>query len=541
MHDSDILLSDSEIAQLRPEEKVEYLQLLEAREFAVDAHEASENLAVFARGAWKVLEPSTELKWNWHLDLLCEYLYLLRTHKINRLIINVPPQTGKSRICTVMFPCWCWTKNPTRRYMMSSYSEGLSTDHSMERRTLVQSEWFQRMWPNKVILARDMNRITEFKNTANGRMVATSTSGTATGKGVHGIVEDDPQNPMQAESEAERKAANDFHDGTLSTRFSDREAFWHLVVMQRLHVGDLAAHVQEKMPAAWTLVSLPMEAEKDEEWKFPISGRVVTRKKGELLWPERFSEKAVKELTIQLGPYRAAGQLQQRPTPLGGLIIQREWFQYWNDANIPSSFDEVALSVDMNFGDTKSKEPSYVVGQVWARAGVRKFLMWEIRGLWAFAKSLPHLRTLITSYRRIETTGPIGYKLVEKKANGAAVISTLETEFAGFIGIEPEGSKEARMYAASPDYASGCVFVPDPAMKGYDWVHAHIEEVCHHPQEPNDRGDAASQAINWFRKNYSGFAAWLKKDSTEREEAKKAAPAVDSPSIINRKFLTGRR
>jgi predicted phage terminase large subunit-like protein len=90
------------------------------------------------------------------------------------------------------------------------------------------------------------------------------------------------------------------------------------------------------------------------------------------------------------------------------------------------------------------------------------------------------------------------FKLVEKKANGAAVISTLATEFSGFVGIEPEGSKEARMYAASPDYASHCVFVSDPAMPGYEWSLEHIEEVCHFPQEPNDRGDAASQAINFL-------------------------------------------
>jgi hypothetical protein len=68
----------------------------------------------------------------------------------------------------------------------------------------------------------------------------------------------------------------------------------------------------------------------------------------------------VRELTTQLGPYRAAGQFQQRPTPLGGLIIQRTWFQYWNEATIPPKFDEIVLSVDMNFGDTKSKEPSHV-------------------------------------------------------------------------------------------------------------------------------------------------------------------------------------
>jgi predicted phage terminase large subunit-like protein len=323
-------------------------------------------------------------------------------------------------------------------------------------------------------------------------MIATSTDGTATGKGVHGIVEDDPQNPKQAESEAERKSANDFHDGTLSTRFSDRDAFWHLIVMQRLHVGDLSAHAQEKMPGAWTVISLPMVAEKDETWTFPVSGRVVHRKEGELLWPERFSEQSVKELTVQLGPYRAAGQLQQRPTPLGGLIIQRSWFQFWNAATIPPKFDEIVLSVDMNFGDTKSKEPSHVVAQAWGRKGVNKYLLDEIRGRWAFAESLNHIRALITKYPTM------GFKLVEKKANGAAVISALETEFSGFVGIEPEGSKEARMYAASPDYASHCVFVPDPSMPGYEWSLEHIEEVCHFPQEPNDRGDAAKPGDKLF-------------------------------------------
>jgi predicted phage terminase large subunit-like protein len=102
----------------------------------------------------------------------------------------------------------------------------------------------------------------------------------------------------------------------------------------------------------------------------------------------------------------------------------------------------------------------------------------------------------------------MGFKLVEKKANGTAVISTLETEFSGFVGIEPEGSEEARMYAASPDYASHCVFVPDPSMPGYQWSLEHIEEVCHFPQEPNDRGDAASQAINYFRAHADGFGDW---------------------------------
>jgi predicted phage terminase large subunit-like protein len=520
MNELNLSWSEHELEQLTPEEKNELHALLLSRDSAVDAREASEDLAVFARGAWQVLEPTTDLKWNWHLDLICEYLSLVRQNKIQRLIVNVPPQTMKSRLVTVMFPCWCWTKNPSRRYMASSYSERLSTDHSIERRSLLTSEWYQKLWPNKVQLRADLNRTTEFKNTAGGRMLATSTGGTATGKGVHGIINDDPQNPEQAESEADRKSANDFHDGTLSTRLSDRETGWFIIVMQRLHVDDLTAHVQAKLPGMWTTISLPMIAEKDEEWVFPISRRIVTRKQGELLWSVRFTEQSVKEISTELGPYRSAGQLQQRPTPPGGVIIQRHWFKYWNQGNMPPKFDEVLLSFDMNFGDTKSKTPSFVVGQAWGRTGSRKYLLREIRGLWSFAQTIPQVLGLVGAFPEA------GYKLIEKKANGAAVLSSLEEVVSGLFAIEPEGSKEARMYAASPDYAAGNVFVPDPAMEDYKWSLQHIEEVCHFPQEPNDRGDAASQAINFFRKNQSGFLNWLKIDSAKREVEKQQKPKV---------------
>ncbi len=40
------------------------------------------------------------------------------------------------------------------------------------------------------------------------------------------------------------------------------------------------------------MISLPIVAEKDETWTFPVRGRVVHRKEGELLWPERFNEHA---------------------------------------------------------------------------------------------------------------------------------------------------------------------------------------------------------------------------------------------------------
>jgi len=84
------LLTPSEIASLSAREQARYLEELERLHFALEREKLSD-LASFSKAAWKVLEPSTELIWNWHLDLICEYLTLARDRRIRRLIINEPP------------------------------------------------------------------------------------------------------------------------------------------------------------------------------------------------------------------------------------------------------------------------------------------------------------------------------------------------------------------------------------------------------------------------------------------------------------------
>ena len=57
-----------------------------------------------------------ELKVNWHIETLCNELQIMAERVANnepRLydrIINVPPGTSKTSICSVMFPVWCWTR-----------------------------------------------------------------------------------------------------------------------------------------------------------------------------------------------------------------------------------------------------------------------------------------------------------------------------------------------------------------------------------------------------------------------------------------------
>lgn len=294
-------LSETDLAQATPEELAELLPKLAQFEFFQDKRRARD-LVTFARAAWKRIEPGTELKWNWHLDLIAEYLQLVRAGSIRRLIINVPPQTTKSRFVTVFFPAWWWSTDPTRRFMCASYSggaTGLATLHSNERRRILDSEWFGSVAAQPFGWTQFTAQ--QYENDCGGRMIATSPSGTATGKGVHCIILDDLINPKQAESEADRLAAIAFIDQTLRSRLSDQITGSMIVVEQRLHEQDVTGHLLAKEPGVWTHVSLPMVAEEDEEIVFPISHRVINRSKGDLLIPDRFPQWVVDSLKLGLG------------------------------------------------------------------------------------------------------------------------------------------------------------------------------------------------------------------------------------------------
>src|SRR5467141_351501 len=60
------------------------------------------DLGGYVRAAWPILEPATPFSENWHIDLIAEYLTLVRRREIKRLIINVPPRTGKSNLITAL-------------------------------------------------------------------------------------------------------------------------------------------------------------------------------------------------------------------------------------------------------------------------------------------------------------------------------------------------------------------------------------------------------------------------------------------------------
>jgi hypothetical protein len=287
----------------------------------IDQSLAQDRFAEFVRQAWPIVEPATVLVWNWHLDALCEYLEVVAADDgIKRLIINIPPRSGKSLLASVLWPAWVRIRRPATRWLFASYSASLSTKHNLDRRAVLMAPWFQRRWP--IRLAADQNQKTEFRNA--GHMIATSIGGTATGKGGDFIVVDDLQDPTMADSEVEREKVVRFFDETLSTRLDDNRHGRIVVIQQRTHQADLTGHLLEQ--GGWTHLCLPAEFERKTVIALPLSDREIVKQEGDLLWPER-------EGRAELGPSKigsattvtTANTCRIR-SHVGGNLFKLEWF-----------------------------------------------------------------------------------------------------------------------------------------------------------------------------------------------------------------------
>lgn len=486
---------------------------------AVRYARAYASLAEFTRQAWHIVEPGTELLWGPHLDLICECLesitlgevpcdaflaaHDLPAEPLTALVINVPPRYCKSTIVSVMWPCWEWAHRPEMRGMYSSYSAELSTQHSLARRRVLESDWYmtgvRTVWcPDGVWgLSPDQNLKTRFENTRRGQMLAVSTGGSATGAGGDRVVMDDPLNPTEALSDARRASANTFYDHTLSTRINDKTTGAFVLIMQRLHQADVTGHVLSQ--GGWCHICLPCVAESDERHVFPRSGRVWERATDDVLWPERESAEQVAHAKVRLGSWAFAGQYQQRPTPLEGGLIRRAWLRYWTRSRQPDDGDDVVelpdaltdhvQSWDMTYWDTDTAD--YCVGQVWARCGANVYLLDQDRAKRDLPASKDAIRVLSARWPQASR------KMVERTANGAEVLRTMRDEVPGLVGVKVEGSKVARLMAHIAMLEAGNVFLPHPREAG--WVTDTIEEWTLFPSgEHDDTVDAMSQALSHY-------------------------------------------
>lgn len=491
----------------------------------------------FVTSAWPILEPKHPMVAGWYLRAICMHLEAVSRGWIKRLIINIPPRHGKSTLM-VLWMCWTWTTQPSKRFLCASYANKLALRDSRRCRKVLQSDWYRERWPH-VQLTKDTEA--EFENTATGYRKITSVEAGGVGEGGDINLCDDPLDALEAiKSPAAVENAWEWWENTWEQRVNDFEETAFVLIMQRLHAQDPAGRLLER--GGWDLLCLPTEYEGE-----PRSDTFLTRlpvddprhwqdprsQIGELLCPERKGPDAV--LRAKIRPDRFASQDQQRPNPPGGTVWKRVWWRYWmpkgaalpdvairlddgryqyiKPIEVPDAFDEKLQSWDMAFKDTAGS--SFVAGQVWGRTAARFFMLDFFCERVDFPQTLAAL--LAMSRRHPDALA----KLVEDKANGPAVMAMLRGKVAGLIPIGAQGSKEARANAVAPAMEAGDVYLPHPML--YLWVDRFLTIADGFPKaKPDDPIDAASQALTYMLNRagvpdddtFESFAGDLRYDRT---------------------------
>jgi predicted phage terminase large subunit-like protein len=473
------------------------------------------SLAQHLRLTWQVLKPGAPpFAWSWHYDLLAEYLELFYQRKILYLIVNVPPRTLKTVMLSVAFPTWVWARDPLPSIIGASFEGGLAQTLNGYRRKVIRSAEYQRLFGHRVQISRGMDREEEFGNTRGGEMRATSPGAGITGRGGDFLLMDDILSPKQADSAAISSGVFDWVDETFLQRRNDLTRSPLALIEQRVGEADMTAHLLKSLPKEdVTHVSIPLVAEQRIEYKFPISGKIHVREKGDVLLPSLFTPKVIAGLKLRSRIYQT--QYQGKPTAKGGKTFKREWFRYYGpkelgyEMQLPKTFDEVCQSWDCTF--KKKEDSDLVAGHVYGRRGPDKFLIDRVAEQMSFSETIKAILAMRGKH-------PYATRIyIEDKANGSAIIETLQSRIGGIIAVEPMGSKEARADAASADVESGNFYLPCPALA--PWVDEVLDFLCAFPGPLNDDDvDAFSQAINKMRESNTGILDFYARQNAKDQD-----------------------
>jgi predicted phage terminase large subunit-like protein len=456
--------------------------------------------------AWPVLMPGVEFKDNWHIHAICEHLEAVKSGQIKKLIINIPFRHLKSTIVSQAFPAWDWIADPQLQYLTGSYSKDLATRDAVNSRRIMESTMYRQHFGDSFKMTSDQNVKTRYENDKSGSRVVTSTDGAATGFGGNRRIVDDPISSKEADSIPAIQSSIEWWKGTMATRGNDPETDTTILVHQRVNESDLTGYILAN-EEGWEHLILPLRYEQEFAHKTSLGFTDPRTKKGELLHPDRMGEKASHDLEVTLGVYHANAQLQQRPDSRGGNIFVRALWKFYKE--LPT-LDEYVISVDCTFKDKQSSD--FVAIHVWGRKAADKYLMHRIKEHLGFGATVTAIRAVKALFPK-----PVAV-LIEDKANGSAVIETLQKEISGIIAINPEGGKVARAFAIQPEHEAGNLWLPDPSIDPKIEIYLAEASSFPNPAINDDEVDATTQAINWYRNRTAsmGLMEFYRKQAEEK-------------------------
>lgn len=410
---------------------------------------------------------SADLKPAPHHAIICNALERVTAGYCHRLIINIPPRSGKTELAVKSYIAWCMGNFPDSEFIHASYSKRLATTNTWETRAIMQHESYGDVF-GAADFRQDSNAKDEFRTASGGIVYATGAEGTITGYGAGkmrdefggAIIIDDPHKAGEGNSDTMRQNVIDWFSQTMESRANNKPHTPIIVIMQRLHEMDLSGWLLSGGNGeTWEHINIPA-----------IDG-------DQSFWPEQFPMSELRRME-KANAYVFAGQYMQRPAPLGGGIFKDEWWQYYT---MPPVIKHRVI-----FADTANKtgtQHDYSVFECWGYTETKRAVLLDlVRGKWEAPELLAQARAFWAKHKATEGQGALRAMKVEDKSSGTGLIQTLKREGIPVIGIPRSRDKVERAYDAAPYIESGNVLLPRSA----PWLSDFLGEASGFPNAAND-------------------------------------------------------
>lgn len=320
---------------------------------------------------------------NWHYKLITKELEELRDWVTKKLIINVPPRTGKTELITKMFPAWLLWQQPEHKFIVSGYSSTLTKNFSSQARDYYQSNTYKTIFPRKSNLRDDQNTKELWETERGWYYYATGAGWSITWYGADTFIIDDPIKPDEAESDVVRQWINNWFGNTVVSRLNNMMKGNIIIIMQRVHWDDLCWHLLEEMKEwtgyDWKLLSFPAIAEDDEH--YILNWETLGRRQWEVLDKERMPLEALEKIKQTMWNVYFSTQYQQNPLDKESQEFHEEWFKY----EVCPPWGRIFTTVDPAFTKNKHSDDSAIVtgSFIWDKMYILeytagKYDVWEL-------------------------------------------------------------------------------------------------------------------------------------------------------------------
>jgi hypothetical protein len=297
----------------------------------------------YTRPGWHAAPVHTEI---------CRQLERVFRGEIDRLGTGVPPQFGKSTVCSKAFPAFVVGHRPASDIVIVSATADLAVEFGRDIRNTIASPEYRALFPG-VSLAADSQAAGRWHTNQGGSFYSIGIGGALYGRGFELAIIDDPFSTWEdAQSEVERKRVKEWFDGSLYNRVRPGGAI--VLIQHRLHEDDLFGHLLA------TMANDPLA----DHWE------TVNLKASPDLWPERYDQAALNRLRANMHPLKWSALYMQDPLPDEGTFFRRENLPLVPLSSVPAvahryTSGDFAVSEDRDADETDIATHAYVDGTIY--------------------------------------------------------------------------------------------------------------------------------------------------------------------------------